>query len=246
MRRYVDLGIDSRTVDPRDLEDMIEIAGSLDYSALGIKLDPEVRFRGLEFLRRLSDRSGLDLVARVDLSPRRKARFLRDLKEYRSAFGIVAVRTVSEYMSRVVLHDDRVDLISIGSQASAKAFNASIAKLLALKHKVLEIELSGLILSRGLTRVVMLSRMRRWISLARRFGARVVVSSGAASKYLLRSPLDQASIAHILGMNISEALDSLSIVPDSIIERNRNRLDSRCISPGVRFAEVSKNACSFH
>jgi len=246
MRRYVDLSIDSRTAGLEGLDGMVEIAGSLGFSALGITLDPKVGFQGLELLKRLSDRHGVDLVARVNLSPRRKTRFLRDLKGYRSVFGIVAVRTVSEHMSRVALHDDRVDLISIASQASVTAFNASIAKLLALEQKVLEVELSGLILSRGQTRVNMLSRVRRWISLTRSFGARVAISSGATSKYLLRSPLDQVSIARLLGMDMSDALDSLSTVPDSIIERNRNRLDSRCISSGVRVAEVSKDACSPH
>ncbi len=244
MRRYVDLGVGSCTIALRALDDVIELARSLDFAALGIKLDPKGGSQGLELLRRMSDRYGIDLVGRIDLLPGGKTRLLRDLKEYRRTYGIVAVQPVSERILRLAVRDDRVDLISVTSQATAEAFSASAVKLLASEHKVLEIELSSLILSKGRTRVDLLSKMRRCISFAQRLGASVAISSGATDKYLLRSPLDQASIAHQLGMDMSEALDSLSTVPNSIIERNRARLDSRYISSGVRFAEVPKDACS--
>jgi len=244
MRRYIDLGIDSRNIGLEGLEEMIAIALSMNFSALGVKLDPKLGRRGLELLRRLSEKHDVDLVSRVDLIPKSKTQLIRDLRRYRDIFEVVAVRTVSKRLSRVAAQEERVDLLSISSKASGAAFSFSAARLLASTGRALEIELSPLILSKGRDRVDLLSEMGRCVSLAQRFRVNLVISSGAMEKYLLRPPMDQASVARLLGMELTEALDSLSSVPQSIIERNRARLDPRLISPGVRLVEVPDDACS--
>ncbi len=243
MRRYVDLALDSRNSSLEDLESMIEIALSMDYKVLGVKLDPRLGVRGPDLLKQLSGRLGADLVGRIDLEPRSKTRLLHDLRESRGLFGIVAVRTTSESLWRTAVHDNRVDLFSVSLKPSRIAFRPMLVKMLASTSKALEIEVSSLIRSKGQKRVGLLSRMRRWVSLARRFRIDLVVSSGAKDKYLLRSPLDQASLAQLVGMDPSEALDSISTVPQSVLERSRSRSDPLKISAGVRLVEGEKDAC---
>lgn len=236
MRRYIDLGVDLRNMPLEDLKSMIDIACSMNFTALGVKLDAKARKQDLELLKQLSREYGVDLAARIDLTPRSKTQLLRDLKESQGTFEVTAVHTVSEHLAKIAIRDDRVDLISIASKSSGAAFRPSIARLIAPTSKAVEFELSSLTLSKGQERIDLLSRMRRCVRLAKIFHVNVVISSGATDKYLLRSPMDQASIAHLIGMNLSTALDSLSIVPLSILERNRARLDPRQIYSGVKVA----------
>ncbi len=238
MRRYIDLGIDSRVQGLGGLEGIIEIACSMGFAVLGVKLDPQTGSQGLELLRGLSKKYGVGLVPRVDLMPRSRTYLLRDLAKYRDTYEVIAVRTASERLCKFAVQDDRVDLISLASKASAGAFSPSVAKIIAPNSKALEIELGSLILSKGQNRVELLYEISRRISLARRFQANLVISSGAVDKYLLRSPLDLVSVACLLSMKFTEALDSLSRIPESIVDRNQARLDPRHISPGVDLMEV--------
>lgn len=244
MRRYIDLGIDSRNMLPEDLKSMIDIACSMNFSALGVKLDFKTKEQDLKLLKQLSREYGIDLAARIDLAPRSRTRLLRDLRESQKTFEVAAVHTKSGGLAKTAIRDDRVDLISISSKDSGAAFSPSIARLVASTGKAVEFELSSLILSKGQERIDLLSWMRRCAKLAKIFHVNVVISSGAADKYLLRSPMDQASIAHLIGMNLPTALDSLSNIPQSILERNRARLDPRQISSGVRIKEGKDDACS--
>jgi ribonuclease P/MRP protein subunit RPP1 len=246
MRRYIDLSVDSRNIPLEDLKDMIDIACSMNFTALGVKLDAKAREQDLKLLKQLSREYGIDLAARIDLTPRSKTRLLRDLRVSQEMFEVTAVHTESVQLARTAIRDDRVDLISITSKDSGAAFRPSIARLIAPTGKAVEFELSSLILLKGQERIDLLSRMRRCVRLAKIFHVNVVISSGATDKYMLRSPMDQASIAHLIGMTLSTALDSLSIVPQSILERNRARLDPRQISSGVKITEGKDDACSPH
>jgi RNase P/RNase MRP subunit p30 len=244
MRRYVDLGIDSRDMPLEDLEDVIQTAYSMNFTALGLKLNTKANRQDLELLEKLSREHGLDLATRIDHAPKNKTRLLRDLRESQGRFEVTAVHTVSERLAKIAVRDDRVDILSISSKDSGAAFRPSIAKLIARTDKALELELSGLILSKDQERIDLLSVMRRCVRLAEIFHVNIVVSSGATDRYLIRSPMDQASIAHLIGMSLPVALDSLSIVPRSILERNRARLDPRQVFSGVRVAEGEDDACA--
>ncbi len=244
MRRYIDLGIDSRNMPHVDLRGMIDAACLMNFSALGVKLDSKAKKQDIKLLKQLSREYRIDLATRIDLAPKSKTRLLRDLRESQEMFEITAVHTKSERLAKTAIRDDRVDLISIASKDSRAAFRPPIARLIASTGKAVEFELSSLILSKGQERIDLLSWMRRCVKLAKIFHVNIVISSGALNKYLLRSPMDQASIAHLIGMNLSTALDSLSTVPQSILERNRARLDPRQISSGVRIMEGKDDACS--
>lgn len=238
MRRYIDLGIDSRIQGLGGLEEMIEIGCSMDFAVLGVKTDPQVGSQGIQLLRRLSQKYGVDLVPRVDLMPRSRTHLLRDLGKFRDIFEVIAVRAASEHLYKLAVQDDRVDLISLASRASAQAFSPSAARLIAPNGKGVEIELSSLILSKGQNRVDLLHEMSRRISLGRRFKANLIISSGAVNKYLIRSPFDLASMACLISMEFTEALDCLSTIPETIVDRNQVRLGPRYISPGVELTEV--------
>jgi ribonuclease P/MRP protein subunit RPP1 len=73
-------------------------------------------------------------------------------------------------------------------------------------------------------RVHILAALRKNVMLARKYEAPVITSSGALSKWGLRSGRELAALANILGMELGKAVESVSSVPESIVRANREKL----------------------
>jgi len=237
MRYYVDLNLDPRPLRGGNLEEMIEVALSLKYSTLGVRLHSESNSEGPRLIQTLSREYGVDLVSRLDLFPRTRRQLLGDLKRYRNDYDVIAVRAASRHLVRIAANDGRVDLLSGFPKILGSALNHSTAKLLGSTDVVLEINSSDLLVCKGRERVDLLSQFMRGLSLAQRFHVKIILSSGATDAYLLRSPSDQVAIGHLLGMRLPDAFDAVSKVPLSIIERDREILDPDQISKGVRLVD---------
>ncbi len=73
-------------------------------------------------------------------------------------------------------------------------------------------------------RVYILSGMKKNVRLARKYGVKVATASGAVGRYGLRSGRELAAITHILGLELGDAINSVSAVPEEIIRINREKL----------------------
>ena len=56
----------------------------------------------------------------------------------------------------------------------------------------------------------------------------------------MRMPRDLASLGNLFGLNETEALDAVSNSPNTIVERNRKKLDSNFVAPGVKILSEAK------
>ncbi|MCJ7698690.1 hypothetical protein MUO56_00370, partial [Candidatus Bathyarchaeota archaeon] len=75
---------------------------------------------------------------------------------------------------------------------------------------------------------------------AREFGVPLIVSSGVAEEHLMRMPRDMASLAYLFGLDEASALDSVSTNPAAIVKRNREKLSSRFVAPGISIIKEGK------
>jgi RNase P/RNase MRP subunit p30 len=51
-----------------------------------------------------------------------------------------------------------------------------------------------------------------------------------------------ASLAYLFGMDEASALDAVSTNPSAIVERNRKKLGSRFVAPGISIVKEGKTA----
>jgi len=86
----------------------------------------------------------------------------------------------------------------------------------------------------------LLSSLRREVAIALEFHVPVVISSGASEEHLLRMPRDLASIAFLFGLDETQALDAISSNPIGIVLRNREKLSSKFVAPGIRVVREGK------
>jgi RNase P/RNase MRP subunit p30 len=77
--------------------------------------------------------------------------------------------------------------------------------------------------------------------LAKEFHVPIVLSSGVSEERLMRMPRDLASLAYLLGLSESEALDAVSTNPTRVVAANREKLSQRFVAPGITVIKEGKD-----
>ena len=75
--------------------------------------------------------------------------------------------------------------------------------------------------------------MKKNIKLAKKYETRIVTTSGAVSKWGMRSGRELAAFAYLLGLELGESIATTSTVPEDVVRVNREKL------AGNRFEGVS-------
>jgi RNase P/RNase MRP subunit p30 len=68
-----------------------------------------------------------------------------------------------------------------------------------------------------------------------------VVSSYVGEEALMRKPRDFASLGYLFGLDEAQALDAVSVNAAGIVLRNREKLSSRFIAPGISVIKEGKS-----
>jgi RNase P/RNase MRP subunit p30 len=79
------------------------------------------------------------------------------------------------------------------------------------------------------------------VRIARAFEVPVVLSSGASEEWMMRKPREMAALSSLFDVSTEEALKAVSNCPIEMVERNRRKLDSRFVAPGIRVVRRGKN-----
>jgi RNase P/RNase MRP subunit p30 len=83
--------------------------------------------------------------------------------------------------------------------------------------------------------------LRREAAIAGEFHVPIVVSSGVAAEMLLRKPREMAALAFLFGLDEASALEAVSQNPVAIVKRNREKLSSKFVAPGIRVIKEGKD-----
>jgi ribonuclease P/MRP protein subunit RPP1 len=164
------------------------------------------------------------------------------LRRLRRKFEIVCVVCESKEVARQAAKDRRVDFLNFPSLDYHKRFfDRAEAELASNSLSALEIDVKPLLVLEGPARVRLLSSLRRETAIAREFHVPIVVSSGATNEMLLRKPREQAALAALFDLNEASALEAVSQNPLAIVKRNRQKLSSKFVAPGIRVIKEGKD-----
>ncbi|MCX8170797.1 MAG: hypothetical protein N3E47_02315 [Candidatus Bathyarchaeota archaeon] len=231
---FVDLHLCPPINQPDKVRSLLEKSAALGYSIVGLTFPVNVDKESIESARKMCSDLGLDLVVRVDLTPKNARELLKTLSSVRWRFEVIAVYCNTREVALQAAKDRRVDLLLFSpSEPKKHFFGASEAKLASEKNAALEINIAPLIYLEGKTRIDMMNVLRREISISSDFNVPIVLSSGASSLRMLRRPEDYAFFSYIIGLDLCRAERALSENPINIIERNRKKLSRNYVCPGV-------------
>ena len=242
MTKFVDLHLCVPFKDIEQQKKLITKSSELGYRLVGIPIPSTASPNDIETLRKLCREAGLDFVTRVDLAPRTPRELLEDLRRLRRRFEIVSVLCASKPVARQAAKDRRVDLLSFpATKPRDRFFDSAEAELASGALASFEIDLAPFLSLEGYLRTRLITSLRKELATAKRFRVPVVFSSGANSEFLLRRPLDYAALTFLFDLDSSLALNGLSEAPQKIIERNRQKLSSGFVTPGLRVVRREKD-----
>ena len=234
MKKFYDLHLQAQLSDFGSVERMITKAALLGYSGVGVPLPNNVSDVTVSRLRQLCIDSRIDLATRIDLVPKSANELLSVLRRYRRRFELIAVSCLSKTVARQAAKDRRVDLISFPTlNFRNRYFDGAEAELASSALTSFEIDISLLLSATSFERIRLLANLRRETAIASKFSVPVVISSGAKTESLMRKPEDSAALAYLFDMS-SAALKAVSENPFSIVTRNRTKLLSSFVAPGIR------------
>ena len=241
MTKFSDLHLCVPLKDPERTRHMVEKSSELGYSQIGVPFPAGIKQDATNQVRRISEDFGIDLVTRLDLSPRSPGELLSDLRQFRRSFEIVSVLCGSKPVARQAAKDRRVDLLCFpGLDRRKRFFDWAEAALASKSSAALEIDLSRVLSVDSFVRVGLLSILRREATLAKSYGVPLVFSSGASDVLLLRKPQDFAALTFLFDMDASLALRALSGNPMSIVEKNRKKQSPGYVAPGIRVVKCKE------
>lgn len=234
-RPFVDLHLRIFQKDPKTLQHTIQRAANFGYNYISASFSSEPSSDEIENLRAVCKSVGVEPVLRLDLRPRNENELMHNLRRFRRKFDVVCVFCDSKVISRQAAKDHRVDLLNFPNFDYRKRFfDRSEAELASNGLAALEIDVRPLLVLEGSMRTRFLSCLRREVVIARAFDVPLIVSSGVSEECFMRRPRELASLAHLFGLAVCEAVDAVSVNPLAIVLRNREKLCDDFIAPGVR------------
>jgi ribonuclease P/MRP protein subunit RPP1 len=242
-RPFSDLHLRVNPKDTQITQRVIAKAARLGYRQIGIPFTAGIQESEVNAIKTLCTNAGLDAFLRADYKPYNQEDLMRFLRKFRRRFEVICVICDNKEVARQAAKDRRVDLLNFPSLDYHKRFfDRAEAELASCGLAALEVDVKSLLVLEGPPRVRLLSSLRREVAIAREFHVPVVVSSGVGEEQLMRMPRDLASLAYLFGLSETEALDAVSISPDAIVSRNREKLNSKFVAPGISIVKEGKPA----
>ena len=241
-RIFADLHLRINPKDQQTAERLIRKAAQMGYHYISIPFTQGIQEKELTALKAICTQAGLDFVLRADFKPRTQEDLMHFLRKFRRKFELICIICDSKEIARQAAKDRRVDLLNFPSLDYRKRFfDRAEAELACNSLAAIEVDIKPLIVIEGPPRVRLLSTLRREMAIALEFHVPVVISSGVDVEALMRKPRDLASLGYLFGLNEAHALDAVSTNASKIVLRNREKLSSRFVAPGITIIREGKS-----
>jgi len=234
MRRFVDLHLIPPLKDLSAIGKMINLAFDVGLSTIAFTFPIDASLEEIEQARLICRKVGVNFASRTDIMPSQPRDLIRALRKVRKKFEIIGVSCGSQTVARCAAKDSRVDLLNFPIE-SHSVFDRYSAHFTIPTSAALEIEVIHMTQFQGVERTKIIGKLNRRIEVAKKLHIPIVISSGATSWNTIRGPMDMAALVSLLGLDLQSAIEAASTIPMSILTKNRIKLDSSFVTPGVRF-----------
>lgn len=196
-------------------------------------------FKGLDQIKKLygqiekiKKNVGIDIFLGFEA---RDSKEVEKLKNIRRKFDVLLVRGGDVELNRIACETPEVDILTHPEyERFDSGLNHVLMKLAAKNNVAVEVNFREILITSKNTRSRVMSNIGNNIILAKKYGAPIILCSGAISHFELRSPECLISIASQLGMKLDEAKSSASKIPGKILSQSKERKGMKWISPGIR------------
>lgn len=164
----------------------------------------------------------------------RNPRELHNLAERRKMFDVLLAQGGDLTMNRIACETPEVDILTHPENNRVDSgLNHVLIKLAAQNNVAIEVNFRNILIASKKTRNFAMKNISNNVKLAKKFHAPTILCSGAVSHFELKDPQIMISMANQLGLEIDEAKESISKIPEDIIKRSAERKSEKWIMPGV-------------
>jgi len=228
-RRFVDYIAPKKV---SDLRAMIEINLLFEYSQVWIG---SYQLLGNTEISQLIEDYPIEIVKRLDIDGREqtKNQIIPILRKQRRKTPLIAIKCYDPELTGWVAQDNRVDILSFPINQIGKLLTNSVAKLMLKFDKHLEISLANLYWSPEKLQIQAVRQIRQAMVIAKKKKVPTIINSGSRDIHQLRSPWELISLAQTLISSKESQIDSLSKIPYKLVSKNKVKISSDYIAPGV-------------
>lgn len=218
---FYDLHIHSTlSIGENSIEEIVEFARKLGLSGIGIaRYFPGV----IDELPKYDD---IDIISCIVLKPS-NAQDLNELAlKARKRCEVLMVHGGDYDINRAACENPLIDVLchpELGRRDSG--LDHICVKAAADNNVAIELNFREILETYKKNKIYMLSSMSKNIKLCKKYGTDMIISTGAVTKWGMRSGRELAAVSSILGVDLSEAIDAASTTPGMIISSNRKKLN---------------------
>jgi len=218
-----------------DLEEIASMAKKLGYKGMCFsayplnKKEEGILKREIERVKKLV---GMEIFLGL------KARSIKELKyliKRRREFDILLVRGGDLKLNREACETPEVDILAHPElERNDSGLDHVCAKFAAKNNVAIEVNFREIAVSTKKTRGKVLSNIANNIKLAKKYHTPIIICSGAVSHWELKSPEVMISMAYQLGLELKEAKEAITKIPENIIGIVEERRSEKWVRPGVK------------
>lgn len=186
-------------------------------------------------------KDGFHLYKRVTLKQTTLSALKTRVSQVRRYVMIVSVPLQSVQLANWAADDARVDILTLSGMTKEMPLKTSTAHLAASSGTALEIQIAPLLTKFGLDRSRVIKTFRESIRVALSAKMPIVLSSGANTPMMLRSPRAMLYIARLLGITNPEFREIMTHTIERIISQNQRKLSDDYVAPGIEIMRGSDN-----
>ncbi|MBI2971579.1 MAG: hypothetical protein HYY37_04155 [Candidatus Aenigmarchaeota archaeon] len=206
------------SIGENSIEEMAAMAKRLGLSGIGV-----VRYH--DTTEELPAIDGIDIISVIIIKAANADELAKVASNVRSTCEILMVHGGDYSVNRAACENPLIDVLchpELGRKDSG--LDHVCLKAAHDNNVAIEINFREILESYKRKRVYIMAGMKKNVRLAQKYGAPVITTSGAVSKYGMRSGRELAAITHLLGLELGDAIHSTSALPESIVRVNREKL----------------------
>ena len=185
-----------------------------------------------------SVKSDVNVLVGMEIKAENQGDLNRQINRFRDNVDILAVWGGDFEINRSAVENPRVDILTHPElKRKDSGMDHVMMKLAAENNVAIELNFREYLHSYRKIRSYVLSHMRRNVMLARKYGAHVIVASGAESVWDMRAGRELASLAYMCGFDRERAVKTVSEVPAFIVKRTAEIRD-HTLKNGVKVIGV--------
>ncbi|MBR9682095.1 MAG: hypothetical protein GOV02_00280 [Candidatus Aenigmarchaeota archaeon] len=235
--KFYDIGIQtSLSEGESSLGQIIEFAEMFGFEGIVICDKPEVLNQLKEAIKLAEPK--IEVYAGVKIHAKNPQDMRNLINKCREEADVVIVAGGDYDINRAACENSKVDILSHPEMGRIDSGLDEVSVKLAANNNVaIEINFGEILHGYRKGRSFVLSHIARNVMLCKEYGAHLILSSGARSKWDMRDPRELIAVGTVLGMELNKAFDSMSAIPEQIILKNKAKLEGKIITEGVEVVE---------